>query len=409
MKLSAILAACLQLFQSINAADANVSAPLSSHIILPSSFKPPQVFQNVNLLRNVNLEKTYVKEVVNVVIQNMDSKPQDEYFIPFEAHVIGKVGGLEARDKKDSSKPVFRSDVIDYDASRSAELHFLNLHLLTFSSPTQFYRIKLSEPLKPSAQQTLSISYHILSFLTPLPATINQQDKQYLQYSFSTYAPSAYLTQKQKTKIKFPGVDIPDYTGEPERQGSTFTYGPYDNIPAGAGSAASVRYEYTKPVIHATLLERDVEISHWGGNLATEERYWLMNKGAALANQFSRVVWQTTQYYNPPTSAIKSLNVPLQVGSLNPYFTDDIGNVSTSAFRSNFREANLELKPRYPIFGAWNFPFRIGWDANLKNFLRIVRGGGYVLKVPFLEGPKMNEGVSYEKIKLRVILPEGAT
>ena len=32
-----------------------------------------------------------------------------------------------------------------------------------------------------------------------------------------------------------------------------------------------------------------------------------------------------------------------------------------------------------------------------------------MLKVPFLEGPKMSEGVSYEKVELKVILPEGAT
>ena len=94
---------------------------------------------------------------------------------------------------------------------------------------------------------------------------------------------------------------------------------------------------------------------------------------------------------------------------MNPYFTDEIGNISTSRFRSNSREANLELKPRYPVFGRWNFPFRIGWDANLKYFLRKTKGGdSYVLKVPLLEGPKQTEGVSYEKIEVRVILPEGA-
>ena len=171
-----------------------------------------------------------------------------------------------------------------------------------------------------------------------------------------------------------------------------------------------MRYEFTKPLIHATLLERDIEVSHWGGNLATEERYWLTNKGAHLASHFSRVLYASSQYYNPPTSALKTLNVPLKAGSLNPYFTDDIGNVSTSRFRSNLREANLELRPRYPIFGGWNYSFRVGWDANLKGFLRKLSGGdGYVLKVPFLEGPKMSEGVSYEKVELKVILPEGAT
>ena len=257
---------------------------------------------------------------------------------------------------------------------------------------------------------TLSITYHVLSALTPLPATIQQQDKQYLLQSFSTYAPSAYLTQKQKTKIKFPSADIPDYTLSPERQGTTFTYGPYENIPAGSEQEASVRYEFTRPIIHATLLERDIEISQWGGNLASEERYWLTNKGANLAGYFSRVTWASTQYYNPPTSAMKTLNVPLRVGSLNPYFTDDIGNVSTSRYRSNLREALLELRPRYPVFGGWKYSFRIGWDANLKSYLRrLANGSGHVLKVPFMEGPKMAEGVSYEKVALRVILPEGAT
>lgn len=170
-----------------------------------------------------------------------------------------------------------------------------------------------------------------------------------------------------------------------------------------------MRYEFTKPVIHATLLERDIEISQWGGNLATEERYWFTNRGAHLANHFSRVIWASTQYYNPPTSALKMLTVPLKVGSLDPYFTDDIGNVSTSRYRSNMREALLELKPRYPVFGGWKYSFRIGWDADLKNSLRkLAKGSGHVLKVPFLEGPKMGEGVSYEKVNLRIILPEGA-
>ena len=31
-----------------------------------------------------------------------------------------------------------------------------------------------------------------------------------------------------------------------------------------------------------------------------------------------------------------------------------------------------------------------------------------MLKVAFLEGPKMGEGISYGKVEVRVILPEGA-
>ncbi|EKG21163.1 Ribophorin I [Macrophomina phaseolina MS6] len=384
-------------------ARANSSDPLSSKQLLSGAFKPPQVFKNVNLVRNVNLEKGYPRETINVVIENIDEKPQDEYYLPFEAGLISRIGGLEARDKKDAEKPAFDVEVVEFDAY----------------SPTEFYRIRLPQPLKSSQQQTLSISYAVLAALEPRPASIDQREKQYVQYSFSAYAPSAYTTLKQKTKLKFPTTDVPDYTvlpspnadnaEDPTKQGSSFTYGPYSEIPAGAQEPVSVRYEYTKPLTHASRLERDVEISHWGGNLATEERYWLTNRGATLKNHFSRVQWQMTVYAKPPTPALSELKMPLQVGSVDAYFTDDIGNVSTSRFRANARESNLEIRPRYPVFGGWNYSFRVGWNGDLYSYLRKLKtGDSYVLKVPFLEGPKNPEGIEYERVDLRVILPEGA-
>ncbi|OJD37146.1 oligosaccharyltransferase alpha subunit [Diplodia corticola] len=385
------------------AATDNTSDPLSSKQILQGAFKPPHVFKNVNLVRNVNLEKAYPRETINVVIENVDEKPQDEYYLPFEAGLISQIGGLEVRDKKDPAKPAFEVEVVEFDAY----------------SPTEFYRVRLPEPLKPSEQQTLSISYSVVAALKPRPATIEQRDKQYVEYSFSAYVPSAYDTLKQKTKLKFSSTDVPDYTvlpaqnadngDDPTKQGSSFTYGPYSDIPAGAQEPVSVRYEFTKPLNHVTRLERDVEVSHWGGNLATEERYWLTNRGASLKNHFSRVQWQMTVYANPPSSALSALKMSLQPGSVDAYFTDDIGNVSTSRFRATPRESNLEIRPRYPVFGGWKYSFKVGWNGDLKSYLRKLKvGDGYVLKVPFLEGPKNAEGIEYERVDLRVILPEGA-
>lgn len=233
--------------------------------------------------------------------------------------------------------------------------------------------------------------------------------------------PSAYQTITQKTKIKFPGTDVPDYTktsglksgSDPERKGATYTYGPYETakIAPGTEYPITVRYEFTKPVITAHLLERDIEVSHWGGNLATEERYWLRNNGSQLANQFSRVEWTFTNYQKAPTSAVREISYPLQPGSVDPYFTDDIGNVSTSHYRpgNGKTAANLEFKPRYPIFGGWNYSFRVGWNNDLSRFLRQAVGAdSYALKVPFLQGPKISEGIQYERVVVRVVLPEGA-
>jgi oligosaccharyltransferase complex subunit alpha (ribophorin I) len=206
---------------------------------------------------------------------------------------------------------------------------------------------------------------------------------------------------------KLPGSgDIDEF---PQKQGSKLTYGPFGEKPAGAIQPVSVRFEFNKPVIHVSHLERDIEVSHWGGNVAFEERYTLYHRGANLSSLFNRVKWQQSQYYQPNTFALKEMKFPLRVGSEDPYYTDVIGNISTSRFRSNKREALLEIKPRYPIFGGWKFPFTIGWNSDAKNFLKATVDGGFALNVPFLEGPKQPEGVEYEQVQVRVILPEGAT
>jgi oligosaccharyltransferase complex subunit alpha (ribophorin I) len=267
---------------------------------------------------------------------------------------------------------------------------------------------------------TLSISYHVLGALKPLPAAIRQDEKQYLTHGFSAYAPTVYPTLKQKTKVKFPSSDIPEYTAgdlNPEKQGSSLTYGTYDTAKIAPGTVApvTVRYEFNKPVLVCSRLERDVEVSHWGGNLATEERFWLRHDGAKLVDHFSRVAWGTQSFYvnagQMTTSALRELKMPLKPGSVDPYFIDDVGNVSTSRFRPNpIREASLELKPRYPLFGGWNYSFKVGWNNALSSALRKLKASDtYILSVPLLEGPKMPEGVQYERFVLRVILPEGAT
>jgi len=284
-------------------------------------------------------------------------------------------------------------------------------------SDIQYLRIQLPSPVKPGAQQTIGISYYLLKAYKPLPASIKQEDPQFLLLSFSAYCPSAYTTSKQKTEVKLPSSTVPDYTkvpgsGDikefPQKTGAKLTYGPFDEKPPGTVEPVEVRFEFNKPVSHVTNLERDIEVSHWGGNIAFEERYTLIHRGANLSTLFNRQKWTHTIYYNPATSALKELKFPLRVGSADAYYTDVIGNVSTSRFRSNKREAVLEIKPRYPVFGGWKYPFTIGWNSDAKTFLRQTASGGFVLNVPFLEGPKQAEGIEYENVQVRVILPEGA-
>ncbi|RKF79293.1 Dolichyl-diphosphooligosaccharide--protein glycosyltransferase subunit 1 [Golovinomyces cichoracearum] len=378
------------------------NALIEPQIVLQSPFTPPLHFRNTNLVHIISLEKNFPRETINAVIENVASSAQDEYYIPFKSEQMKAIGTLEVKNRNDLKKGPLAVQVVKVDSDREV----------------QFYRVKLPKPLVPNAQMTLGITYSYLSSLTPKPRTIPQAGNQFLEYEFSAVAYSSYTTLNQKTEVKFINSNVPDYTKiprtndnneSPTKTGSKLTYGPFRNIQSETIKPVKVRYQFTKPLIHISKLERDIEISHWGGNIAFEERYTLINKAANLSKLFSRVEWASTVFYNPPTTAIKELKIPLRAGSSSPYFVDTIGNVSTSRFRTNMREASLEIKPRYPVFGGWKYPFRIGWDADLKKYLRkLDASDGYVLNVPFLQGPKQEEGSEYEIIQTRVILPEGS-
>ena len=103
---------------SLGATTSNLTESLTSRIILPSAFKPAPVFKNVNLLRHINLEKGYVRENINVVIENIDQRPQQEYFLPFTSGRIDRVGGLEVQDKQNPEKTGFELALVEYDPFR---------------------------------------------------------------------------------------------------------------------------------------------------------------------------------------------------------------------------------------------------------------------------------------------------
>lgn len=97
---------------------ADLNGTLESRNILPSTFKPPPHFRNVNLVRNINLEKSYPRETINVVVENLDVAPQSEYYLPFEQGTIERVGGLEVKDKKEPERIGFGVKIVEIDPHR---------------------------------------------------------------------------------------------------------------------------------------------------------------------------------------------------------------------------------------------------------------------------------------------------
>lgn len=91
---------------------------LTSQNVLPATFKPSQTFKNANLVHIINLEKAYPKETVNLVIENIASTPQDEYFIPFTAKQTEQLAGLEVKDKKKPELGALKVEPVLIDAER---------------------------------------------------------------------------------------------------------------------------------------------------------------------------------------------------------------------------------------------------------------------------------------------------
>jgi oligosaccharyltransferase complex subunit alpha (ribophorin I) len=117
MKTSAVFSAFLSLLSLASAASSDRKSS-STSTTLPATFKPPQVFKNANLVHVISVEKNYVKENINVLVENIDKAAQDEYFVPFTADQMSRLGGVEVKDRKDSSAGPFVAEAVEFDQER---------------------------------------------------------------------------------------------------------------------------------------------------------------------------------------------------------------------------------------------------------------------------------------------------
>jgi len=135
-----------------------------------------------------------------------------------------------------------------------------------------------------------------------------------------------------------------------------------------------------------------------------------------LKGHFSRIEYQSQKYFNRiPPHVLPSLTLLLPAGIQNAYYYDLIGNVSTSSLRfspsvpkdeQGSAFSVLDLRPRYPLLGGWNYSFTVGWDAPLQDSTSYdVKTGKFIVEIPIMTpipGAVINEE------ELSIVLPEGA-
>lgn len=134
-----------------------------------------------------------------------------------------------------------------------------------------------------------------------------------------------------------------------------------------------------------------------------------------MKGHFSRLEHQVQTYKNLPGGHVfRALSLYLPPGAHDAYYVDTVGNVSTSQFRpapsvpkgvKAKQSSYLELKPRYPILGGWNYSFTLGWDSPLRDWASYGRDGRYTVAVPIFT---VFPDTVIEEAEVKIILPEGA-
>ena len=63
------------------------------------------------------------------------------------------------------------------------------------------------------------------------------------------------------------------------------------------------------------------------------------------------------------------LQTILPAASRDVYYRDEIGNISTSAMRELDDMVEVELRPRFPLFGGWKTKYTIGYNVPSYQYL----------------------------------------
>lgn len=270
---------------------------------------------------------------------------------------------------------------------------------------TKYFTISLVNPLSSGESMTVEVVYLLTHYLEPFPAEISQSEPQLVYHRDSSIVLSPYHIKQQITYFKTPSTKVESFTkvDPTNRAGNELKYGPYEDQPPYSYSPIIIHFENNNPFAVVEDLVREIEISHWG-NLQVTEHYKLAHAGARHKGVFSRVEYQSRQSFSGASSFKRLLAVlPPRVHSV--YYRDEIGNVSSSHLRTDSRKSELEIEPRYPLFGGWKATFVIGYGLPLQDFLFESPDGRRYLNFTF--GCPLVEMV-VDKLTVKIVLPEGS-
>ncbi|KMT17367.1 hypothetical protein BVRB_2g038230 [Beta vulgaris subsp. vulgaris] len=347
-----------------------------------------------NAERRIDLTSHIIKVFFTLKVENKGISPVSEVDLAFSPVQVDHLALLKAAVPGGKKK---RKTYTSLD---------INPKLPDGPNGTKYFSITLLNPMKAGEAVTLEVLYILTQSLEPFPSEISQSESQLVYYRDSAIILSPYPIEQQTTFIRTSNTRVESFTNvEPtNRAGLELKYGPYNDQPPHSFSPIIVHFENNNPFIVVEELVREIEISHWG-SVQVREHYKLAHAGARLKGAFSRVEYQS----RPSISGIASFKqllarLPPRVHSV--YYRDEIGNISSSHLRLDSKKSELEIEPRYPLFGGWRASFVIGYSVPLEDFL-YESTDGLRRYLNFTFGCPMTDTVVNE-LTIKVALPEGS-
>jgi oligosaccharyltransferase complex subunit alpha (ribophorin I) len=267
-----------------------------------------------------------------------------------------------------------------------------------------FWKIELKSSLSAGASTTITVEVVLGGALEMFPAAISQKEKQLARFSGNLYVYSPYNILTQTSTVQLASSNLESYTKTKpvSLSDSSITYGPHNNIAPFSSGEMVIHGENNSPMLVVSRLERVIEVSMWG-NIAVEETIDVVHKGAALKGSFSRYEFQRE---NSGVSSVKNFKTLLPAAAKDVYYRDDIGNISTSHMKVMDDAVELDLRPRFPLFGGWKTHYVTGYNVPSYEYL-FFKADQHVLNMRLID--HIFDDMLVEEVEVKIILPEGVS
>ncbi|XP_007888541.1 dolichyl-diphosphooligosaccharide--protein glycosyltransferase subunit 1 [Callorhinchus milii] len=268
----------------------------------------------------------------------------------------------------------------------------------------KFFTARFGSPLGAGAKIKLTLEMTFTHVLQPFPTHITQAEKQFVVFEDNHYFYSPYPTQSQTTRVRLASKNVESYTklGSPSKSEDSIEYGPYKDVAPYSQDMLRVHFENNSPFLSIVSMTRLIEVSHWG-NIAVEETIDLKHSGAVLKGPFSRYDYQRQP--DSGISSVKSFKTILPAAAQDVYYRDEIGNISTSHLVVLDDSVEMEVRPRFPLFGGWKTHYVVGYNLPSYEYLYNL-GDQYALKMRFVDHVFDDQVI--DSLTVKLILPEGA-